>query len=153
MNMKKLILMLCAVGLSGAAFAAGGEVNIVPKPLSVTLRQGTFRVTPQTEIAVEEKNAELKRAAEIFSEAVAPVVGGEMKTGKQGAIDVRIDPALEAEAYTLEVTPSGISVRGGSAQGAFYGLQSLRQMIVDGEGSVPAVRIEDKPYFGYRSTR
>lgn len=150
MNMKKLILMLCAVGLSGAAFAAGGEVNIVPKPLSVTLRQGTFRVTPQTEIAVEEKNAELKRAAEIFSEAVAPVVGGEMKTGKQGAIDVRIDPALEAEAYTLEVAPSGISVRGGSAQGAFYGLQSLRQMIVDGEGSVPAVRIEDKPYFGYR---
>ena len=54
MNMKKLILMLCAVGLSGAAFAAGGEVNIVPKPLSVTLRQGTFRVTPHTEIAVEE---------------------------------------------------------------------------------------------------
>lgn len=76
MNMKKLILMLCAVGLSGAAFAAGGEVNIVPKPLSVTLRQGTFRVTPQTEIAVEEKNAELKRAAEIFSEAVAPLWEG-----------------------------------------------------------------------------
>ena len=34
--MKRLFFSLCAVGLSCAAFGAGPEVNIVPKPLSVT---------------------------------------------------------------------------------------------------------------------
>ena len=149
MNMKKLILMLCAFALGGTAIGAGAEINIVPKPLAVTPRQGEFRLTPQSGIAVG-KDAELHRAAELFAEQVAPVLGGELKAGAQGAVTVSVDPSLGAEAYTLDVTPEGIAIRGGSAQGAFYGLQSLRQLVIDGKGTIPAVSIEDKPYFEYR---
>ena len=46
--MKRLFFSLCAVGLSCAAFGAGPEVNIVPKPLSVTPGAGTFTVTAST---------------------------------------------------------------------------------------------------------
>ena len=61
-----------------------------------------------------------------------------------------MDGSLEAEAYTLAVTPSGVEVRGGTPQGVFHGLQSLRQLVIDGEGVVPAVTVSDKPYFAHR---
>ena len=64
--MKRLFFSLCAVGLSCAAFGAGPEVNIVPKPLSVTPGAGTFTVTASTVIGVG-KNAELRRSARIFA--------------------------------------------------------------------------------------
>jgi len=48
------------------------------------------------------------------------------------------------------VTPAGADVRGGSPKGVLYGLQSLRQLVIEGEGTVPAVTVKDKPYFGYR---
>ena len=63
--MKRLFFSLCAVGLSCAAFGAGPEVNIVPKPLSVTPGAGTFTVTASTVIGVG-KNAELRRSARIL---------------------------------------------------------------------------------------
>lgn len=34
--------------------------------------------------------------------------------------------------------------------GVLYGLQSLRQLVIAGEGAVPAVTVRDKPYFAYR---
>ena len=147
--MKRLFFSLCAVGLSCAAFGAGPEVNIVPKPLSVTPGAGTFTVTASTVIGVG-KNAELRRSARIFAGEVAPVVGGVMKTAAEGDVRLAVDGSLEAEAYTLAVTPSGVEVRGGTPQGVFHGLQSLRQLVIDGEGVVPAVTVSDKPYFAHR---
>ena len=147
--MKRLFFSLCAVGLSCAAFGAGPEVNIVPKPLSVTPGAGTFTVTASTVIGVG-KNAELRRSARIFAGEVAPVVGGVMKTAAEGDVRLAVDGSLEAEAYTLAVTPSGVEVCGGTPQGVFHGLQSLRQLVIDGEGVVPAGTVSDKPYFAHR---
>ena len=147
--MKRLFFSLCAVGLSCAAFGAGPEVNIVPKPLSVTPGAGTSTVTASTVIGVG-KNAELRRSARIFAGEVAPVVGGVMKTAAEGDVRLAVDGSLEAEAYTLAVTPSGVEVCGGTPQGVFHGLQSLRQLVIDGEGVEPAVTVSDKPYFAHR---
>ena len=57
---------------------------------------------------------------------------------------------LGAEAYTLDASTTGITLRGGSAQGVFYGLQSLRQLIVAGRRTITTVSIVDKSCFGYR---
>ena len=148
-KMKRFFLLCCAVCLSGVAFGAGAEVNIVPKPLSVTVGDGSFNVTAATKIAAG-KDAELRRVAGLFAETMAPVVGGRMKTAQAGQIDLKVDKALAPEEYALDVTPAGIVVCGGTSQGVFYGLQSLRQLIVDGQGTVPAVSIKDKPYFSHR---
>ena len=91
--MKRLFFSLCAVGLSCAAFGAGPEVNIVPKPLSVTPGAGTFTVTASTVIGVG-KNAELRRSARIFAGEVAPVVGGVMKTAAEGDVRLAVDGSL-----------------------------------------------------------
>ena len=75
----------------------------------------------------------------------------------KGSIQLLIDPSIEAkEGYSMEVTPSSILIRGQQAQGVFYGIQSLLQLL--GEYpledatvfGVPAVRIKDQPNYAYR---
>ena len=75
-----------------------------------------------------------------------------------GATSHLVDPALPAEGYQLDVTPSGISIRGGSAAGLFYGEQTLRQLLppealrraASGPWQLPAVHISDAPRFAWR---
>ena len=147
--MKKLLLTLVLFATGNLCLGAEAGVGIVPKPLSATVGEGEFHVTPQTGITVG-REAGLRRSAELFAQWVAPTLGGELKCGDMGAISLGIDSSLDAEAYTLDVATTGITLRGGSAQGVFYGLQSLRQLIVAGRGTVAAVSIVDKPCFRYR---
>ncbi|MBQ7670663.1 MAG: beta-N-acetylhexosaminidase [Clostridia bacterium] len=55
-----------------------------------------------------------------------------------------------SEAYTLEVTKGGVHITGDSAAGAFYGMQTLRQMIKEYGASLPLCKIEDEPSFPER---
>ena len=58
------------------------------------------------------------------------------------------------EGYQLEINEAGVQITGGSAAGAWYGAQTLRQLVQpdpNGGCSVPAVRIEDAPGFSHRA--
>lgn len=58
------------------------------------------------------------------------------------------------EGYILEVTGDRILIAGSDDAGAFYGLQSLRQLIEAGNGkSVSGVKIKDWPRFSFRAIR
>ena len=149
MNMKKLLFLLCAFSLSGAAHGAGPEANIVPRPASVIPGEGTFTVTAST-VSGTGRDARLRRIADLFAETVEPALGGRMKSAAEGAVSLTTDNTLDAEAYVLEITPSGVTVRGGTAQGVFYGLQSLRQLVVNGYGVLPVVTVKDRPFFEHR---
>ena len=149
--MKRLFVLVCALGLWAAAWAAP-EVNIVPKPLSVETGDGSFTVDAATVVTVG-RDASLRSVGELFAAMIEPVTGRavKVKTAADGAkIDLAVDPELGEEEYVLRVTPAGADVRGGSPKGVLYGLQSLRQLVIEGEGTVPAVTVKDKPYFGYR---
>ena len=149
--MKRLFVLVCALGLWAAAWAAP-EVNIVPKPLNVEMGDGSFTVDAATVVTVG-RDASLRSVGELFAAMIEPVTGRavKVKTAADGAkIDLAVDPELGEEEYVLRVTPAGADVRGGSPKGVLYGLQSLRQLVIEGEGTVPAVTVKDKPYFGYR---
>lgn len=149
--MKRLFVLVCALGLWAAAWAAP-EVNIVPKPLNVETGDGSFTVDAATVVTVG-RDASLRSVGELFAAMIEPVTGRavKVKTAADGAkIDLAVDPELGEEEYVLRVTPAGADVRGGSPKGVLYGLQSLRQLVIEGEGTVPAVTVKDKPYFGYR---
>lgn len=135
-----------------AAASAAPEVNIVPKPLSVEAGDGFFTVDAAT-VVVAGKDAELRRVGQLFAAMIEPVTTRmlKVKASADGSkIALAIDPALGEEEYLLQVMPAGVDVRGGSPKGVLYGLQSLRQLVIEGEGRVPAVTVKDKPYFGYR---
>jgi len=62
------------------------------------------------------------------------------------------DAALPREGYRLSVRPSGISVAAADDAGAFYALQTLRQLAVRRWGALylPCCEVSDRPRFGWR---
>ncbi|HTL28959.1 MAG TPA: glycoside hydrolase family 20 zincin-like fold domain-containing protein [Tepidisphaeraceae bacterium] len=66
--------------------------------------------------------------------------------------DIRfaLDPSLRTEGYKLSIKPDGIRVVAHEAAGAFYAIQTLRQIIRQSSGSLPALDIEDWPDFPNR---
>lgn len=59
------------------------------------------------------------------------------------------------EAYTIDISASGVVVRGRSSAGEYYGVQTLLQMIEhapDGALRLPFAHIEDWPALAYRAT-
>ena len=149
--MQKLFLLLYMVMGFCSVLGAELEACIVPNPFSVMYGSGTFVVTASTAISVG-KDAELRRLARMFAKEIESAVGGRMEIAAKGDIYIEVDSLLDSEAYMLTVNPLGIEVRGGTPQGVFYGLQSLRQLILINAGLLPAVTVEDKPYFGYRGS-
>ena len=62
------------------------------------------------------------------------------------------DAALPPEGYRLSVSPDGVRVTSRDDAGAFYAVQTLKQLGArDGSGlTLPVVEIEDAPRFGWR---
>lgn len=159
--MKALKLILIAVFAAAtaapqASAAGDAEACIVPRPLSVTAGDGTFTLSSATRIRIGDER--LKQPAEMFAEDMSRELGGIMTVSdkkSRKSISLTLDPAMESEEYRLEIDRKGISVCGGSAQGVFYGLQSLKQLVIgsdptEGKAVLQAVTILDKPRFAYR---
>lgn len=153
-DMKHLLwLFLAFVGVATTC-AQERTVSIVPKPKQVELLPGTFRVEQET-VLIADSDKELHRVAQLFASMVEPIVGSKLQikstsNARQRPIFLTVDKTLEREAYTLQVSSASVHVAGGSAQGVLYGLQSLFQLLVEGQGTAPCVAIQDSPYFGYR---
>ena len=83
----------------------------------------------------------------------APILGGKLALESHAAapaLSLAGDSSLAREEYVLDVTRRGIELRGGSVSAVLYGLQSLRQLAFENRGTIPVVRIHDKPFFAYR---
>jgi hexosaminidase len=58
----------------------------------------------------------------------------------------------EDESYTLDVTPTGATLKSPAVAGALHGLETFAQLVVPGAAGfeAPAVHIEDRPRFPWR---
>ena len=137
-----LMALICAVTVSAR------ELNILPQPTCINIEaEGDYVVTPKTRIVVD---ATYANPAYRFAEDIAPIIGN-MKVSKRGkGITLTIDNTLHKEGYTLTTTAEGIAIVGGSEAGLYYGLQTLRQIIVTNDARVPYGVIKDEPSFKYR---
>ena len=153
--MKKILLTFAALVVALAVSAQSAATVIIPRPLETAQVKGSYVVTPKTVISVSDES--LVRPAEIFAGYVASEAGMTLaveKGGKKGIV-LSLDSSLGKEEYTLDVTSKGVSIKGGTPQGVFYGLQSLRQMISAGAQTkkgveLQCVSVKDKPLLGYR---
>ncbi|MEA5117772.1 MAG: family 20 glycosylhydrolase [Propionicimonas sp.] len=64
--------------------------------------------------------------------------------------DVAIDPALGPEAYQLTTDADRPRIVAGDAAGAFSARLTLSQLPVGPDGRLPALRVADRPRFGWR---
>ena len=146
MRVVKSIFAL-AITLIISLSVSARELNIVPQPTYVNIEEGEYVVTAKTRVVVD---ATHPNPAYRFVEEVAPILGT-IKTVKSGkGIKLSIDGTIPAEGYTLTTTAEGIAIVGGSEAGMYYGLQTLRQIIVTNDGRVPFGVISDEPTFKYR---
>ncbi len=127
---------------------------VFPTPVSLEPREGRLRLDLMPEVST---TPGLDSEAGFAASYLRPYFV--RPTGKTSTSRLRLERGSiegqdSVEAYELSVDPiSGIRIRGASAAGVFYGLQSLRGLLplTPGEGlSLPAMRVVDAPRFGYR---
>ena len=97
-----------------------------------------------------------KRHARDFASAIAGAFahGIETASGTPSAgrpfVTLSPDPEIGAEAHAIAVTPRGITLSAGGEAGFFYGLGTIRQLVDQCGGLIPAMTIQDRPDFANR---
>ena len=130
---------------------AARNYTIVPEPAYTDIEaEGDYVVTAKTRIVVQD---EAWNPAERFAEDMMPYFNLKkpMRTSKHGkGIKLRIDRFVPEEGYEMTINEDGILIIGGSEAGIYYGLQTLRQIVITNDGKVPYGYIADEPTFAYR---
>ena len=156
-------------------------LKVLPAPKEARIGEGKMVVKPTTAILIN--NSEDRTAAESLQTeiqdrtglklsiefvAAAPKTNGNISLGRltnrnlrsylesQGVkVDELGGAELEKQGYVIRVTDSGVIVAGGSAQGLFYGAQTLRQLLRPESPArktlgIPALTIRDWPSMEWR---
>lgn len=155
LNPFYVILMMVAFAFSADASA----YKIVPQPLEVVEAEGTYEISRNTSVYVTDKlllptARYLADYAETFLGIPLTVVEKPV-IGATGGILLRLSDDVKGdEAYRLSVTSdAGVVITAGAKGGAFYGVQTLIQLLPSRSGIraiLQAVEINDRPRFAYR---
>ena len=158
-----LFAVLCGCCSCGRVIPTDGEVAVVPLPEHIVEGQGTFRLTSDAEVVLLFDDERLAGVTAALNKVLMPLFGRGPRVrhadkAADHAVNVTRDETMPAEAYRLFVTSCRIDIVAGGAQGAFYAVQTLRQLLpaaayeADDVRAVelPVVTIEDKPCLGYR---
>jgi len=141
--------------------ALAQSLAVIPQPARVDRAPGAFVLTGRSAITTD---AAMRDVGYALADYVAPATGYRLPVRTSGGvISIRTDTSLARlgdEGYRLVVTPAGVTIRAAKPAGAFYAVQTLRQLLppdiyrqarVQGvTWRVPAVSIEDTPRFVWR---
>ncbi|MFN0035059.1 MAG: family 20 glycosylhydrolase [Saprospiraceae bacterium] len=148
---------------------APAAFNIIPLPQSIEARKGVFTLKKDTRIYTPEGQPEWEMAAQYLIAMAATSTTYRLvsqplkkfKEAKGNSIYFLPDASIVSdEGYALEVKTNAVLIRAKTAAGAFYAVQTLRQLFppefggTHSYGSVkwvaPSCLIQDAPRFGYR---
>lgn len=164
-----LNVLFCALPLL-ATSQVTSSITIIPQPASAFARDGQFELKSDTRIYFPEGKKDWETAVQYFM-AIAQTATGYQITAQpfKGALQnlatngiyFQPDETIgQDEGYRIEVSPGTILVKARTAAGAFYAVQSLRQMFppqfssptpVSGVAwKIPCCSMTDYPRFAYR---
>jgi hexosaminidase len=169
-SVMKTVLIVALLGLAAPhrdpLAAQATEPAIIPRPASMTPGTGVFRLTAQTIIVATRADS---LAARRLARELAPATGFDLPvrfatvSGGSRIVFQRAaarDTSLGAEGYRLIVKPGVVTVTSSAPAGAFYAVQSIKQLLppavfrdapVRGvTWTMPAVSIVDRPRFAWR---
>ena len=161
MRGTEFVVALLVLTLACVATTADAEegLALVPLPQSIEWRGGAFALNDTTTIAADPN---LEPAAHALRQALGPATGFALADGAAATATIRftLEASLAAEGYRLEASPAQVEIRASTAAGAFYAVQTLRQLLPveafsetpvrDVDWRIPAALIEDAPRFGWR---
>ena len=131
---------------------------LMPMPAKIELAEGALPIDATFGVAAQ-SDARLATAVGRFlartwrQTGIFPSPSGSAATMAISCMPCTAAPVLgEDESYTLDVSPSGASLKSATLSGALHGLETFLQLIQPGpEGfRVPAVHIVDNPRFPWR---
>ncbi len=157
--------LIALVALAAAHPLQDTTLPVIPRPVHMIRGTGGFALTSGTLIVTDRATrqigyqlADWLQPATGYRLSVAGAAGGATRS-----ISLRLDATLSRlgdEGYRLSVTPGRITIRAFRPAGAFYAVETLRQLLppdvfrsapVSGASwTVPAVDIEDMPRFQWR---
>jgi hexosaminidase len=162
--MKK-ILLATFIAVSAMRILATESVPIIPAPTEVSAREGIFRLTRATVIEADDnfKNearllAERLRTATGYPVKIKPL-SKEQPPGRILLIKTDHSASSTGEDYHLSVTANHVIISAKTGAGAFYGTQSLLQLLppeifspkrTNADWQIPCVEIADQPRFAWR---
>ena len=153
--MKKLLLSiwcLCTC-LLAMAVPNANEV-IIPRPASVVVTNGSYLL--KTSATISQKGA--KDVERYFINQVQNDFDVQLKSvSKKANITIEVDKTanIAPEGYTLNISLKGINILASTDAGAFYGVQSLLQLMKAGNNGksfeIACQEIVDAPRFAWRA--
>lgn len=135
------------------------DYQVIPMPHEIVAAQGTpFVLKSGVKILYPEGNAQMQRNAELLAEYLKTATGKDfaVEAGTEGKNAIVLALGVDnknPEAYELKVAGEGVTVKGATEAGVFYGIQTLRKSLPVAVGvniSLPVVDIKDAPRFAYR---
>jgi hexosaminidase len=162
------ILLVNILMLAIAYSLNAGSINIIPVPMQVIEGKGVFTIQNSTFLLIDETNGTTEIAG-LLAEKIRLSSGLNLETRAYNAAfpknnsivltTLGADVSLGKEGYSIDISETNVYVRAISANGFFYGLQTLLQLLpadIEKQASgvksysLPVVIIKDKPRFAYR---
>ena len=177
--MKTLIILITILAVPNFLYAVDPPL-IFPEPQEIKLLNGSFELDDKTQVLLPQNasksDRELARflvndmvdkyymplqtvcVSEISAENNSIVMGTiDNPLIKEYCLSRQIDVSSKSpgkEGYVLIVDKKTIVIAGWDDAGAFYGLQTLRQLInKNKQFKIPCLTVRDWPYFQFRSIR
>ena len=129
-------------------------INIIPQPLEINSSDGYFELNEFTGIIYDD---DFKVSGDFLKSYLQTGLNKELNGPHK--IQFIQDLNLSPEAYVLNIKKKSIDITAQSDQGAFYAIQSLRQLLPaafenktfsNTTTQIPCVLIKDQPEFSYR---
>ena len=158
--MRNLPILILSI-FCFSAYSQDPEVVLIPKPQHIEIHNGTFNLDKNTSFFFE---PEFEIAGNFFQEFLQSGAEFQLKKNlkNKAHISIEKDSNQPAEGYSLTISDSKITIKTNDASGAFYAIQTLRQLLppilekslsTKGENKsflLPQLNITDFPKFRYR---
>ena len=153
--MKQIILVLSIFAISCSSFNSKEEhAYIIPQPNNMEIEKGNFTINDN--VALWYNSEALLHLVENFKTDVAALLNVADGNNKSARIKLELTSSHDNdEEYFLETSKKGILIKAGSEKGMYYGLQTLKQLLLFANPEtdklvLPILTINDKPRFGWR---
>jgi hexosaminidase len=135
------------------------DISLIPKPQDLKLHRGSFKLNEITTWHVE---SEFKIASDFLQNYLKNGAGIVLKNVPKSEANIifKLDDSLPKEAYSLSISKENIIIKASDGGGAFYAVQSLRQLMppqLEQSNTIfrksiilPQITLFDAPAFRYR---
>ncbi|MBS5884458.1 MAG: glycoside hydrolase family 20 zincin-like fold domain-containing protein [Clostridium sp.] len=133
-------------------------MNLIPMPRKIQYIKEEFKLKKEVNIILDYNcSFDDLNSAILLQEEIDNTFGFKVNITKalnyhiyNTFICLKKNSSMEDEEYKLSIKKDNIEINAATSKGLFYGIQTLIQIIREYGYSLPALIIEDKPYFKHR---